>query len=260
MVKRECLFCGRSPQTREHVFPNWLTSFFETELPDVKFTTEVFSSKGAKIGKWETSGVNDTVKVVCKNCNSGWMSDLEAAVKPILLNMFRGVKPLSFDDTQLQLLARWAYKTAIIIDKYIPGGGANPCNSIPTFVYRHFFESGFIIPKSVRIWTIPMLDPQCGIWHRRCDVKFSMHSLDVQTGTELLQTSSHLTTFGILNAVFQVLGPFDSSSRIVVENPAHLLQLFPQSTEKAMWPIDTKSTLIWEDREHFSQRKDIFNF
>ena len=260
MDKRICLFCGGSPLTREHIFPKWLTKFFETETPGAYFTTEIISSKGDSIGGWETSGINDTVKVVCKNCNKGWMSDLEASAKSILSDMFRGTNPLSFDYAQSNILARWAYKTAIIIDKFDPQVNGNPCRTIPTFVYRRFFESGFKIPSSVRIWTIPMLDPQCGIWQRRSDLKISVNSSDKKDRNEILQASCHLTTFGILHSVFQVVGPFDSNSPIFGEPPAHLLQLFPQITEKSIWPSDGKSFLRWEDRDRFLERKDLFGY
>ncbi len=55
------------------------------------------------------------LKKICKDCNNGWMSDLEQAAKPLILGVISGVSPiadLSIDERCV--LARWAGKTAIV--------------------------------------------------------------------------------------------------------------------------------------------------
>ena len=53
---------------------------------------------------------------VCKSCNAGWMSELEERAQPLLLAGVRPEKPRYLDcDAQLAL-ARWFFKTAIVLN------------------------------------------------------------------------------------------------------------------------------------------------
>lgn len=54
---------------------------------------------------------------VCKQCNCGWMSKLETAVKAFLIGLIDGTRDLStLDEDQKLLLARWATKTAYMVN------------------------------------------------------------------------------------------------------------------------------------------------
>jgi hypothetical protein len=73
-----CVFCGRTPVTREHLWPDWLRreaglrEGFEFRIEqdadgvqtrDITFTTPPFTQ---------------VARAVCANCNGGWMSEIEA--------------------------------------------------------------------------------------------------------------------------------------------------------------------------------------
>lgn len=53
---------------------------------------------------------------VCKHCNNGWMSNLERDVGGVLKPLLEAPIALgtSFDASQASILARWAFKTAIV--------------------------------------------------------------------------------------------------------------------------------------------------
>ena len=67
-----------------------------------------------------------TMKGVCRKCNNGWMSDLEVAVEPIMLRVFGGVDIDQLSSAEIQILARWAAKTAIALSYATPQNAPIP--------------------------------------------------------------------------------------------------------------------------------------
>lgn len=105
-----CVFCGSGPLTNEHTFPKWLVE---------RFTGTPMTATAPNGKKWSTTRINIPVGVVCKTCNNGWMSELEAAAKPILGRMASGER--LFLDTRMQsIISSWAVKTAMIFEFTLP--------------------------------------------------------------------------------------------------------------------------------------------
>lgn len=117
MKRNQCLFCGGGPLTREHIFPNWLSTFFKSEINVNDFSTEVLSPSNELLHEWSKNDIDDTIKMICKKCNNGWMSLLENEVKSYLTHMIRGNWPISLDKIKCENLSLWVYKTALILDK-----------------------------------------------------------------------------------------------------------------------------------------------
>lgn len=114
-----CVFCGDSSQrlTDEHVMADWIGKDFG-QIPTG--ISQITNAKG-ELTQWPSAPFSDVVKIVCQDrCNGGWMSDLEAAVKPILGPMMtRGWVTTLSAPTQ-QTLAFWAVKTALVIEHLHP--------------------------------------------------------------------------------------------------------------------------------------------
>src|SRR5579864_164522 len=111
----DCLACGTtsSPPSREHVFPRLLL----TELgPDASMTLFKRLDDGAREQRRTQIKLDSfKLKKICECCNNGWMSELEASAKPLILAVIRGVRELgSLSEGERRILARWAGKTAII--------------------------------------------------------------------------------------------------------------------------------------------------
>ncbi len=97
MNKRECIFCDSQDLSKEHIYSKWL---FDLIKPDKGVFTPSFhiiekSTSNELIDRFledKSDGrvirYNDfTLKQVCKNCNNGWMSELESSVKTIIFNL-----------------------------------------------------------------------------------------------------------------------------------------------------------------------------
>jgi hypothetical protein len=110
-----CLFCGGSPLTREHIWPEWLSK----ELPALELTTFTLERAGKETETWKAPAASTTVRAVCAICNGGWMSDLEARAAPLLTPLIRGQTPRMGRPSQAAVAA-WALKTAVMLDQMNP--------------------------------------------------------------------------------------------------------------------------------------------
>jgi hypothetical protein len=128
---RACVFCGSSDLSREHVLPRWLwrhahgSDDVAPPLVDKHTPPEM-----VEVPQWITDGSPSrlpvgkkatvvsraiTVKVVCRDCNHGWIYRLEADAKSTLLRIFaNGSWRLSPDE--IVTLQRWAAKTTMMFE------------------------------------------------------------------------------------------------------------------------------------------------
>jgi hypothetical protein len=112
-----CAFCGptESPITREDVWPVWLVKILPRAQPKNQGHL-IRRVKGSPGKIWRITTPKMTVRSVCKQCNNGWMSELEGRAKPILT-------PILIDQPRGQLslheravVAMWIYKTSMTLD------------------------------------------------------------------------------------------------------------------------------------------------
>src|SRR5438876_11046248 len=86
--RRPCVFCGRLvPLTREHLWSKQLGEI----LPDIGPGEHIFGLTGDP-DAWfiqHRPPFSRAVKIVCADCNNGWMSRLEKRARPLLEPMIR---------------------------------------------------------------------------------------------------------------------------------------------------------------------------
>jgi hypothetical protein len=114
-AQRECIFCGASGLSKEHVFSDWLSKV----LPSTGKHTQVRT--GYKLGdEAPYTSIDErpldlkqiVVKRVCTSCNNGWMSAIVSRAKPTVSIMATG-ETASFTADEIQALAAWCAVTAI---------------------------------------------------------------------------------------------------------------------------------------------------
>ena len=94
MSDRECVFCGSKDLSKEHIYSKWIFKIFETKEKSFKPSIHnLLRSNENGITDRMSSNVSDgreinynnfTIKLVCKICNNGWMSELENKIKIIV--------------------------------------------------------------------------------------------------------------------------------------------------------------------------------
>jgi hypothetical protein len=125
----------------------------------------MFSSSGG----WHTQGneraiSNVVTKRVCHDCNTGWMCDLEAAVKPVIepwLNI--ECSHLTHDTLQLspenlRNVNRWLLKTACCLREVAPRG---QLEKLPASASRWAYENA--LPPSCKTYAGWIQESSCGV-------------------------------------------------------------------------------------------------
>ncbi len=149
VVRAKCVFCGGTPLSKEHVYPKWLRNTFGES--DRVLTFLQVADGPVKPGK-PTVPFDWTVKSVCRKCNSGWMSQLESVIEPILGPILRG-QDRHLDDEDRNVLAVWVFKTFLMIHEQ-----ARTPPLVPRRHYTHLFHAR-TPPDQVRIWLAALGQP-----------------------------------------------------------------------------------------------------
>jgi hypothetical protein len=96
-TSKDCIFCGQSPTTREHIWADWLVQYIPKTMPKHNSTTTMLNADRTvdKISKvWGGDPRSRLLQIVCGPCNNGWMSDLQTAAKPTLIPLITGKSTL----------------------------------------------------------------------------------------------------------------------------------------------------------------------
>jgi hypothetical protein len=126
-----CLFCGR-PWTRgvvrkskEHPLGDWMKKLEDNHPPERRsVSTGMVLDENLKefheiplvITHKKAPLLTLHTREVCKDCNTGWMSDIEEIAKPTILQMARSARSgiaIALDRARAQEVAVWAQETAL---------------------------------------------------------------------------------------------------------------------------------------------------
>src|SRR4051812_12733185 len=87
---RTCLFCDHTTLNREHVWPEWISKFLLGEPRKGRLQAIQITTDQAPVHSYFAPELNHKARVVCYDCNHGWMSDVETATCDILKPMMLG--------------------------------------------------------------------------------------------------------------------------------------------------------------------------
>ena len=144
-----CVFCERPIATRtasrEDTVPKWLQA--ELEIAEEKVEPTLTSPSGERVAQRIHPVSNLLTGGVCRACNNGWMSELESDVIGILRPLMRSERSLdSLRRAERCVLARWAVKTAYILDH----GGLEP--RVPREHLHHLYTHRRYLPDNVYVF------------------------------------------------------------------------------------------------------------
>ena len=200
---RTCLFCDNVANTKEDMWPNWLIQCFGEDRDS---PTQYWPSIHLAPKTW--LGPRVPIRNVCETCNSGWMSDLESAVRRPMGCLMNDLSiPLSPDDQNK--LAMWCCKTAMVVE-----GAKQDKNKF----YREDER------KNLR--ALKAMPSDTSVWLGRCAQSNLLHAegrkLNVRRQVQDIQvTDGCSTTFVIKRLILQMLsvhrGPEASAGGLRVE-------------------------------------------
>ena len=121
-----------------------------------------------------------TVKHVCRDCNNGWMSELEGCAKPILTPLIFGAASVLDGQDQITV-ACWAFKTAVVFEATRIG---RP--KFYTLEERRHLREDAVPPRRTSVW-LGQYKGNLGAYCRADDldshVKESFQRLDLYVTT-----------------------------------------------------------------------------
>lgn len=133
-----CIFCKRSPpeikMSQEHIWSDWLQDI----LPRHPVRTEGFTPNLLEIEYIEKQGDVGTkkVRIVCTECNGGWMSGIVAAAKPYATTLINGGN-IYLDQNGQRALADWIGLSALMANQITRSGDKLDTADIAYFYKTH---------------------------------------------------------------------------------------------------------------------------
>lgn len=143
--KRSCVFCGNTELTREHIFAQWLLD--ELNIRKVKMGMQHYTFYGYKISERPLTPNSLINGLVCRECNNGWLSQIEDRVKSILVAILKypSFELITLLKEQHNLLSLWTFKTAMILNH-----ASNYRKIIPKRHFRYIYKHRRI-PENVTV-------------------------------------------------------------------------------------------------------------
>lgn len=144
-MTRECVFCGGTELSNEHIFAKWLLKELQVESSNLNAVHTNFFGATKSIRKMRYKNlVNGSV---CKNCNNGWMSKLELDCKnhlTNLINLNNFEEEFQWMQNNNNILAQWVFKNAILLNH-----ASNYHKIVPHQHFKQLYNRE--IPKNVFI-------------------------------------------------------------------------------------------------------------
>ena len=234
-MKHLCIFCNGRTNSKEHAWPEWLleaicdpSSFSETEAQFRKNSNTV-----------HYTGPEVTINCVCRRCNGGWMSELEAQAKRIMLPLIRDIS-ITLNVNDQILLSRWATKTAMVFE----GAGFAP-------FYRETERLSFNRQSKIPLGT--------NIWIGRYDQSNLLcgegrHLLDPGMPQTNPFADGLATTLVMSRLVIQVLTLRRKRGLEKVRAQLHVAKGPWETTLAQLWP-KRHNTVIWPPTESFNDHE-----
>jgi len=123
--------------------------------PDAIITHRKLAPDGSAMGEgWTASKINIKAKVVCRDCNNGWMSRLENDfAKPAMADLILGKRIGELSKKRARGLSLFAFKTAVISNFTLPEKEWFFDTSD-----RHAFRRSLTIPPNVSMYLVGMAE------------------------------------------------------------------------------------------------------
>ena len=249
-IVERCIFweAGKPhvPLDREHIFGDWLRQYVRANSNKHRLQHTIIGRAATLTKRKITSRAGEPLlskaKIVCKGCNSGWMSRIQNAAKPYLVPLIQG-RRVTLNAAAQRALAAWCAMVTMTGD-YLP---RDPSAIAISQTERDWLRDDGTPPQNWKIW-IGDYRRQKGIWDHY--VVSILGAKDVPKlapdGSAAPNTQS--TSFVVGNLFVHAIsstGDRDLISRWVwplgSRFSIHLPQIFPVKESWIIWPPQSLS-------------------
>jgi hypothetical protein len=223
-MARACIFCCSNKHlSREDLWPKWLVKFIAQDRP-----SEIERLSGTQALPFTYRGKWLKARIVCEQCNHGWMSNLENNCKPVLVPLISDT-PSSLDYIRQSGIATWTLKTAMAFECV---GGAAAIGHDPDAVFYSAEDRRHLLrwntpPPDTFVW-IGRYEPECSIWIQNDRVSNPQPKGVLDEGTVTTLAAGRL----ILQAITVRRSPF-----INTDPQSRRIRLGKSSWDSALIPI-----------------------
>jgi hypothetical protein len=235
-TRGECAFCPFvGVLTKEDALPQWIGRLVHVHMPPK--------------GRWESIQVamrpdapdhqhtrivgnpsSKKLRIACgANCNNGWMSRLETAVRPHLEPMILD-RPMAIDAAGQTCLATWLTKTALVHELAAPG------TAVATSYDRRWFGEHQYPPPGSQMWLARFEGELGSVFYSRRTMTLAKSD----DPTFQLQAYAQLFTLLIGHVVLQAMIPKQPQVAYPQRKKQPFsVQFWPPSTSVNWPPVET---------------------
>jgi hypothetical protein len=142
-TRNTCAFCPETAEmTCEHLWPVWAS-----ELIGKKRYTNIRQEIDGRVFTWEATTLNAKTKVVCHDCNSGWMNDLENRMKNVCSEMILNGSSKNLSGGDVVTISAYGFLKSVVAD-YMHENRPPFYTSEERSLFRRFLS----IPLGVQVW------------------------------------------------------------------------------------------------------------
>lgn len=178
---------------------------------------------------WTAPDATQEAELVCKDCNEGWMSDLESAAADILEPMMLG-NAHALDVAEQGIVALWAAKMTMVWEAVHPY-----VRAVSDEDYEHVFRWRSP-PAGWRVWIAAYGGSAWNTYYFKHPLRLTLagvHHAD-PAPVRAEEVNAHLSTFGVRAFVFQTFGAF----HLDIRRPAALHERRLARYLRSIWPAE----------------------
>ena len=244
----ECIFCpeklGLRVQdlTGEHFWSNWISQVIPSSKPgqiSYRFIRDPLTPpQQTGFERLQQPIKQKKLRVVCAECNSVWMNNLEKAVKPILSRVMLG-QAIKLDKLVQATLVRWITLKIIVLQHDVIGGS----RSLPSFQVgeRVRFKNTLLPPANITIWI-----GYCGngLWSEKAYRFSTSYGLNGPPPPPTVPKNLQSFTFGVGDLLIHVQHILEPMLQVAFGPqlvPLNLQRLWPYERD-IDWPLPERLT------------------
>jgi hypothetical protein len=228
-LPRLCLFCDRNANSAEHMWSDWMGPHFAKGAHDKSHESFTRLSQSAEFLPSDRilhgHPTTRKLRVVCRNCNNGWMSQLESAAKPYIEPMIIG-RRVQLNEAAQRIVTDWIALKIIVWE---------PTDQRGTVFKRAqtlAFSGNRTLPDNLKIWLFRTQIPNFAHITRAFTALFKTSDVSI-SDREIPNTQTVLFGIGqlVIWVVYSEIAEFELSKH-------------SQRFAKALWP-PYRHTLLW---------------
>jgi hypothetical protein len=232
-----CIYCRGPGLSKEHIWPKWLRDYIDMDDLNyplqraIEYPTHITDSIKVISGH----PFSRRVRMVCSNCNNGWMSQIQEDVKPVIVDLFQG-KRFEIFRRPRRLISSWAAMSTIAAD------ATSERFAVVSEEERKEFFRNRLPPEHWRIWIGLCSDNIKAPNYRHYSSELLSNKDRHRSGSISEAATIQATTYRIRRLAVHVMTSSNEAGREVIRKwkwrrfRPYLTRIWPVTHATVTWP------------------------